>query len=293
MRRWCTLLGIAFGPWVIALAYVLLVQGHTAAYNTYVNEYRKWPWRAGVSRYISTCPGQGPHQGQTWADDIDVGGGGASFPVHSVSSRGIVRFNGWDYDHSGGNMLVIQEEDTPEKYWVHYLHLAYPAIPPVGAWVYQGQRVADAGDTGGDYEIHLHFGLSPCEYKNCSSVSIYPIGGFADSSSCQYATPYPSDNAGIGDACDPNPDDADSEGEAAEVLLSRDVTITEAVPRVAPSPVAPQPPAALSAAGSGGLLAEHGSGMATWWYALAAGGALLLAVGAWCARRRWQIRRGT
>jgi pimeloyl-ACP methyl ester carboxylesterase len=49
-------------------------------------------------------------------------------------------------------------------------------------------------------------------------------------------------------------------------------------------------PAALPAAGSGGLLGEHGSGVATWWYALAAGaagGALLLAAGAWCARRRW------
>jgi len=55
MRRWCTLLGIAFGPWVIAVAYVLLVQGHTAAYNSWENEYRKWPWRAGVDveHYIS------------------------------------------------------------------------------------------------------------------------------------------------------------------------------------------------------------------------------------------------
>ena len=53
MRRWCTLLGIAFGPWVIALAYVLLAQGHTAAYNSYVNEYRKWPWRAGTEHNVS------------------------------------------------------------------------------------------------------------------------------------------------------------------------------------------------------------------------------------------------
>jgi hypothetical protein len=94
-----------------------------------------------------------------------------------------------------------------------------------------------------------------------------------------------SDSDGIGDACDPNPDQADTEGEAAEVVLSQDITITEAVPPVAPSPVA-----ALPAAGSGGLLGEHGSDVATWWYALAAGaagGAVLLAAGAWYARRRW------
>jgi len=46
------------------------------------------------------------------------------------------------------------------------------------------------------------------------------------------------DSDGIGDACDPNPDDADSEGEATEVLVSQDVTISEAVPPVAPQPVA-------------------------------------------------------
>jgi 3-oxoadipate enol-lactonase len=47
-----------------------------------------------------------------------------------------------------------------------------------------------------------------------------------------------SDRDGIGDACDPNPDQADTEGEAPEVLLSLDVTTTEAAPPVAPQPVA-------------------------------------------------------
>jgi len=83
------------------------------------------------------------------------------------------------------------------------------------------------------------------------------------------------DSDGIGEACDPNPDDADSEGEAREVLVSQDVTITEAAPPVAQVPA----PAALPAAGSGGLLTEQGSGVPVWWYALAAGGALLLMAG--------------
>jgi murein DD-endopeptidase MepM/ murein hydrolase activator NlpD len=197
MKRWHMLLGTAFGPWVIALAYVLLVQGHTAAYNTYVNEYRKWPWRAGVEHYISTCPDQGQHQGQLWADDIDVAG---SFPVHSASSRGIVAFNDWDSRGTGGWMLVIQEQDGL-GYWVHYLHLAERAIFPTETQIVQGQRVATSGGTGG-YEPHLHFGMSPCVYYDCASITIYPIAGFADSGSCTNAW-YPSDNAGIGDMCGP------------------------------------------------------------------------------------------
>ena len=42
------LLGIAFGPAVIAACFALLMPKGGGAYNTYVNEYRKWPWRAGV-----------------------------------------------------------------------------------------------------------------------------------------------------------------------------------------------------------------------------------------------------
>jgi hypothetical protein len=69
-----------------------------------------------------------------------------------------------------------------------------------------------------------------------------------------------------------------------------------AVPPAAPAPateqapaVAPAPAAELPSAGSGGLLGEEGSSLPTWWYALAAGGALLIMgglAGQWRARRR-------
>jgi hypothetical protein len=88
-----------------------------------------------------------------------------------------------------------------------------------------------------------------------------------------------SDSDRIGDACDPNPLNADSEGEAPEVVLSQDITFTEAVPPVAPQPVAPSPVAALPSAGSAGLLGKGGSGMPAWWYAMVAGGALLIVSG--------------
>jgi sugar lactone lactonase YvrE len=45
------------------------------------------------------------------------------------------------------------------------------------------------------------------------------------------------------------------------------------------APAAASAPAALPAAGSGGLLGEEGSGLPTWWYVLAAGGTLLVLVG--------------
>ena len=48
-------------------------------------------------------------------------------------------------------------------------------------------------------------------------------------------------------------------------------------------------PSALPATGSGGLLGEEGSSLPTWWYALAAGGTLLIMgglAGQWRARRR-------
>jgi hypothetical protein len=59
-----------------------------------------------------------------------------------------------------------------------------------------------------------------------------------------------------------------------------------AAPPVAPAPapevvIAPAPPVT----GSGGTLGEERSGVGAWWYALAAGGALLLAGGALYARR--------
>jgi hypothetical protein len=53
------LLGIAFGPAVIAACFALLMPHGGSAYNTYVNEYLKWPWRAGSWHYVSGGCGLG------------------------------------------------------------------------------------------------------------------------------------------------------------------------------------------------------------------------------------------
>jgi hypothetical protein len=67
---------------------------------------------------------------------------------------------------------------------------------------------------------------------------------------------------------------------AAEVPPAEPAPATEEAPAIAPAPAAELP-----SAGSGGLLGEEGSSLPTWWYALAAGGTLLLVGGTWCAFR--------
>ena len=67
---------------------------------------------------------------------------------------------------------------------------------------------------------------------------------------------------------------ADIPAAAAEVPPAEPAPATEEAPAVAPAPAAELP-----SAGSGGLLGQEGSSLPTWWYALAAGGTLLLAAG--------------
>ena len=77
---------------------------------------------------------------------------------------------------------------------------------------------------------------------------------------------------------------ADIPAAAAEVPPAVPAPATEEAPAIAPAPAAELP-----SAGSGGLLGEEGSSLPTWWYALAAGGTLLIMgglAGQWRARRR-------
>jgi hypothetical protein len=61
-----------------------------------------------------------------------------------------------------------------------------------------------------------------------------------------------------------------------------------AVPPAEAPAVAPAPAAELPSAGSGGLLGEEGSSLPTWWYALPAGGILLIMAG---LAGQWRVRR--
>ena len=88
-----------------------------------------------------------------------------------------------------------------------------------------------------------------------------------------------------------------SQGEPDVFVACGDIpAAAAAVPPAEPAPateeapaIAPAPAAELPSTGSGGLLGEEGSSLPTWWYALAAGGTLLIMgglAGQWRARRR-------
>ncbi len=208
MRKLFLLLMVALGPARLAYSYALLFQDSTSAYNTYVDEYRKWPWRAGVWHTITTLPFHGEHAPPKWVQhDIDVGG---SFPIHSASSRGVVSRKELIPPEQGmaGYMVAIQEQDGLQ-YHVYYLHLAFPgAIPEVDDHVVQGQLIGLSGETGcPGCGAHLHFGMSTGPYSG-ENISIFPLAGFDDEGDPEHEgdihlESYPSDNAGIGDACGP------------------------------------------------------------------------------------------
>lgn len=206
MRKLHILFALAFGPALIAACFAVLMPQGGSAYNTYENEYRKWPWRAGVYHTITTLPHQGKHAYPAWVEhDIDVGG---SFPVHSASSQGVVSRKGYIQPPAGqaGYFLAIQEQDGLQ-YHVYYLHLAYPGgIQAVGDRIYQGQLIGVSGETGcPDCGLHLHFGMSTLAYTG-TNVPIFPLAGFANEQDFledneEQMQSYLSDNAGIGDAC--------------------------------------------------------------------------------------------
>jgi len=59
MRKLHIILALAFGPALIAACFAFLMPHGGSAFNTYVNEYRKWPWRAGSWHYVSGGCGWG------------------------------------------------------------------------------------------------------------------------------------------------------------------------------------------------------------------------------------------
>lgn len=91
MKKLWMLLTIAVGPGIVAAIASLLTPPSGVAFNTYVNEDLKWPWRAGAYHTLTTLPHQGVHAGQWVEHDIDVDG---SFPLHSAS-RGVVSRTGY------------------------------------------------------------------------------------------------------------------------------------------------------------------------------------------------------
>lgn len=123
------------------------------------------PWEAGRAVRVSgsighvftykTCP-------TTCMYAFDFADG-TMFPVLAAKA-GTVKYAVWQYPNGNTehtNYLVLEDTTTnPVTYQVYY-HLAQDSIPPAlrvrGAYVYQGQFIANADDTGASSAHHLHF----------------------------------------------------------------------------------------------------------------------------------------
>lgn len=78
------------------------------------------------------------------------------------------------YDAGGGGWTVVLAGDDGTDYG--YLHLQTGSIVVrVGQRVSAGQRVGNAGATGGDYEPHLHFEMRPAPWDAHRAHAVDPL----------------------------------------------------------------------------------------------------------------------
>lgn len=78
------------------------------------------------------------------------------------------------YDAAGGGWTIIFAGDDRIDYG--YLHLkAGSIVVRPGQRVAAGERVANAGNTGGDYEPHLHFEMRPTPWEAHRADAVDPM----------------------------------------------------------------------------------------------------------------------
>jgi murein DD-endopeptidase MepM/ murein hydrolase activator NlpD len=92
-------------------------------------------------------------------------------PVVAVTSGTVSRV--W-FDGSGGGWTIVFDGDDGTAYG--YLHLKTGSIlVQPGERVAAGQTVANAGNTGGDYEPHLHFEMRPVPWDAHRDDAVDPL----------------------------------------------------------------------------------------------------------------------
>jgi murein DD-endopeptidase MepM/ murein hydrolase activator NlpD len=78
------------------------------------------------------------------------------------------------FDTSGGGWTIVFDGDDGTAYG--YLHLkAGSILVAPGQRVAAGQTVANAGNTGGDYEPHLHFEMRPIPWDQHHDDAVDPL----------------------------------------------------------------------------------------------------------------------
>jgi murein DD-endopeptidase MepM/ murein hydrolase activator NlpD len=118
-----------------------------------------------AQRFHSAREAGRAHNGQ------DIGTGQAFPPVVAVTNATV---SAVFYDTGGGGWTVVFDGDDGVAYG--YLHLqAGSIVVKPGDRVAAGQRVANAGNTGGDYEPHLHFEMRPIPWNAHRADAIDPM----------------------------------------------------------------------------------------------------------------------
>ena len=118
-----------------------------------------------AQRFLSARGGGRAHNGQ------DIGTFQAYPPVVAVTAATVQSVL---YDTAGGGWTIIFTGDDGVDYG--YLHLkAGSIVVKPGDRVTPGQRVANAGNTGGDYEPHLHFEMRPAPWSAHRADAIDPM----------------------------------------------------------------------------------------------------------------------
>lgn len=194
------------------------VQGHQQ-YGS--NTATGWhvPWRAGTDQWRSGYGfATGTHVGsENYALDFSHGDG---TPIHAITSGTIAQVNGSQCDTIGFGLNV--QVSHAGGYYSRYSHLDQNFFGQ-GTNVVQGQYIARSGNSGNvdpapiscsdSSGAHLHF--SVYSQLNCtsSSCAVNPqangktLSGYTNFNTSEGALGHPhrSDNAGVGDVCNPAP----------------------------------------------------------------------------------------
>ncbi|MDO9407099.1 murein hydrolase activator EnvC [Patulibacter sp.] len=119
----------------------------------------------GAQRFHSAREAGRAHNGQ------DIGTFSGFPPVVAVTAATVSQVF---YDDAGGGWTIVFAGDDRIDYG--YLHLkAGSIVVRPGQRVSPGQRVADAGNTGGDYEPHLHFEMRPTPWSAHRADAVDPM----------------------------------------------------------------------------------------------------------------------
>jgi len=180
-------------PALLVAAFILASTPAAEAHNTWNGGYRKWPWKAGTDRTVSTLPGECPHcpgdeSSSAWkAIDVSMN----YETVYSISPGSIAL-----YQPSGGlagMYLLVRDADGT---YITYEHLSRALV--TSGSVVAGQPIAVSGCSGNCHGPHLHFQRQDGTGFSSNALSLVPISGHGGSGDPLSHTAYSSDNAGIG-----------------------------------------------------------------------------------------------